>query len=148
MLREVADYPNSVDPLGANSERIETRRYTLCLGPGSTWNTVQRQRFPLEELDEVLAEVRAHLRERGRKQTQWEIGSSAVAGLVEALYERGPSRRNPLAFPAERALREGADQNRTGVRGFAGLCLTTRPRRRERHRSPGSGGDRSGSPTA
>src|ERR687896_269194 len=24
----------------------------------------------------------------------------------------------------------GADQNRTGVRGFAGLCLTTRPRRR------------------
>src|SRR6185503_11302835 len=27
-------------------------------------------------------------------------------------------------------VREGADQNRTGVRGFAGLCLTTRPRRR------------------
>src|SRR5262249_50322276 len=26
--------------------------------------------------------------------------------------------------------REGADQNRTGVRGFAGLCLATRPRRR------------------
>src|SRR5688572_11821722 len=29
---------------------------------------------------------------------------------------------------AERA-QKGADQNRTGVRGFAGLCLTTRPRR-------------------
>src|SRR5215212_1545272 len=25
--------------------------------------------------------------------------------------------------------KKGADQNRTGVRGFAGLCLTTRPRR-------------------
>ena len=31
---------------------------------------------------------------------------------------------------------EGADQIRTGVRGFAGLCLTSRPRRREGHRSP------------
>jgi hypothetical protein len=64
-------------------------RYTLCLGPGSTWNTVQRQRFALDELDEVLEEVRAHLRQRGRTQTQWEVGSSAPAGLVEALLARG-----------------------------------------------------------
>src|SRR6476620_7350064 len=28
------------------------------------------------------------------------------------------------------AVTKGADQIRTGVRGFAGLCLTTRPRRR------------------
>src|SRR2546423_13776049 len=28
-------------------------------------------------------------------------------------------------------MRRGADQNRTGVRGFAGLCLATRPRRRD-----------------
>ena len=89
MLREVAEYPNSFGPLGPNSERIETDRYTLCLGPGSTWNTVQRQRFPLEQLDEVLDEVRAHLRERGRTQTQWEVGSSAPPGLVDALLERG-----------------------------------------------------------
>ena len=89
MLREVAEYPNSFGPLGPNSERIETDRYTLCLGPGSTWNTVQRQRFPLEEVDEVLEEVRAHLRERQRTQTQWEVGSSAPAGLVDALLERG-----------------------------------------------------------
>ena len=51
MLREVAEYPNCFGPLGPGSERIETARYTLCLGPGSTWNTVQRQRFPLELLD-------------------------------------------------------------------------------------------------
>ena len=89
MLREVAEYPNSFGPLGPNSERIETARYTLCLGPGSTWNTVQRQRFPLDEVDEVLEEVRAHLRERGRTQTQWEVGSSAPTGLVDALLERG-----------------------------------------------------------
>jgi hypothetical protein len=89
VLREVAEYPNSFSPFGENEERIETDRYTLCIGAGSTWNTVQRQRFPLAELDEVLAEVRAALRERGRTQTQWEVGSSAPEGLVDALLERG-----------------------------------------------------------
>jgi len=89
VLREVAEYPNSFGPLGSQDERIETARYTLCLGAGKTWNTVQRQRFPLEEVDEVLAEVRAALRERGRPRTQWEVGSSAPPGLVDALLERG-----------------------------------------------------------
>ena len=98
MLREVAEYPNSFGPLGADAERIETDRYTLCLGPGSTWNTVQRQRFALEEVDEVLEETRAHLRDRGRTQTQWEVGSSAPAGLVDALLERGLRRdKEPYA---------------------------------------------------
>jgi GNAT superfamily N-acetyltransferase len=89
VLREIAEYPNSFGPLAPGDERIETGRYTLCLGAGSTWNTVQRQRFPLEEVDNVLAEVRAELRARGRTQTQWEVGSSAPPGLVEALLERG-----------------------------------------------------------
>lgn len=89
MLREIAEYPNSFGPVAPGDERIETDRYTLCVGAGSTWNTVQRQRFPLEQVDEVLAEVRATLRARGRTQTQWEVGSSAGPGLVEALLERG-----------------------------------------------------------
>jgi hypothetical protein len=89
VLREVAEYPNSFGPLAPGDERIDTGRYTLCMGPVSTWNTVQRQRFELEELDDVLAEIRAALRERGRPQTQWEVGSSAPSGLVDALLERG-----------------------------------------------------------
>jgi hypothetical protein len=89
VLREVAEYPNSFGPLGPRDERIDTGRYTLCMASGRTWNTVQRQRFPLDDVDDVLAEVRATLRERGRTQTQWEIGSSAPPGLVEALLERG-----------------------------------------------------------
>ena len=89
MLREVAEYPNSFGPLSPGAERIETDRYTLVLGVGSTWNTVQRQRFPLDELDDMLEEVHRHLRERGRTQTQWEVGSSAPPGLVDALLERG-----------------------------------------------------------
>ena len=89
VLREIAEYPNSFGPLAPGDERIETDRYTLCVGAGSTWNTVQRQRFPLEQVDEVLAEVREALRARGRTQTQWEVGSSAPPGLVDALLERG-----------------------------------------------------------
>jgi hypothetical protein len=92
VLREVAEYPNSFGPLSPGAERIETGRYTLCLGVGSTWNTVQRQRFPLEELDDVIEEVRAHLRERGRTRTQWEVGSKAPDGLVDALLARGVRR--------------------------------------------------------
>jgi hypothetical protein len=98
VLREVAEYPNSFSPVGENEERIETGRYTLCIGAGSTWNTVQRQRFALAELDDVLAEVREALRERGRTQTQWEVGSSAPEGLVDALLERGLEReQDPYA---------------------------------------------------
>jgi hypothetical protein len=36
--------------------------------------------------------VRAALAERGRTQTQWEVGSAAPPGLVEALLERGLAR--------------------------------------------------------
>jgi hypothetical protein len=90
VLREIAEYPNSFGPLGPGSERIATDRYTLCIGVGKTWNTVQRQRIRGDEIDEVLGEVRTLLRERGREKTQWEVGSSAQPpDLVEQLLERG-----------------------------------------------------------
>jgi hypothetical protein len=98
VLREIAEYPNSFGPLGPRDERIETDRYTLWMGTGVKWNTVQRQRFPLEELDDVLAEVRATLRERGRTHTKWEVGSSAPPRLVDALLARRLERdREPYA---------------------------------------------------
>ena len=98
MLREVAEYPNSFSPLAPGDERIDTGRYTLCIGTGKKWNTVQRQRFPLEKVDAMVAEVHATLRERGRTQTQWEVGSSAPPGLVDALLERGIARdKEPYA---------------------------------------------------
>ncbi len=90
LLREIAEYPNSFGPLGPKDERIETSRYTLCMGQGTRWNTVQRHHFPADEVDEVLEEVRALLRARGRGTTQWEIGSAAEpAGLVDLLLQRG-----------------------------------------------------------
>jgi hypothetical protein len=90
VLREVAEYPNSFGPLGPRDERVETDRYTLCMGRAKTWNTVQRQRLREDEVDEVIEEVRALLRERGRDRTQWEVGSSAEpTDLVDRLLERG-----------------------------------------------------------
>jgi hypothetical protein len=100
MLREAAEYPNSFVTLGPDEERIETGRYTLCMSSGKRWNTVQRQRFAPEELDEVLAEVRALLTERERPSTQWEIGSRAEPeGLVGLLLDRGLVRdSDPVAI--------------------------------------------------
>jgi hypothetical protein len=99
VLRELAEYPNSYGPLGPSDERIETDRFTLCMAPGKRWNTVQRQRFRAEEVDDVLAEVRSLLRQRGRDRTQWEIGSKAEPpNLVELLLERGVVRdKEPYA---------------------------------------------------
>jgi hypothetical protein len=90
MLREIAEYPNSFGAVAAGGERIETDRFTLCMGAGSTWNTVQRHRFGADQVDEVRSEVHALLAARGRGSTQWEIGSGAEpANLVELLLERG-----------------------------------------------------------
>jgi hypothetical protein len=90
VLREIAEYPNSFGPLGPNTERVETERYTLWMGPGKTWNTVQRQRLDANEIDDTIAEVRALLGDRGRSRTQWEVGSSATPrDLVDRLLERG-----------------------------------------------------------
>ena len=85
-LRDLAEYPNAFIPLRAGDERIERGRYTRCLTARGA--TVQRQRFAPEELDDVLHEVRSLLRDRGRDETQWEVGSAAVA-LVEPLLARG-----------------------------------------------------------
>lgn len=94
-IREAAEYPNSFIPLGRGDERLETDRYTLCLGMGAT---VQRQRFAVEEVDAVLAEVRSLLRSRGRTGTQWEVGSQA-ADLVGPLLKRGLVRdADPMAI--------------------------------------------------
>lgn len=99
MLREVAEYPNSFGPLGPADERIETGRYTLCMGSGKKWNTVQRQRIGADDVDAVLEEVRSLLRERGRYRTQWEVGSAAEPeDLVEQLLARGLVKdRDPYA---------------------------------------------------
>lgn len=99
MLRELAEYPNSYGPLGPGDERLETGRFTLCMGADAGSNTVQRQRFSAEEVDEVLEEARSLLRSRGRYKTQWEIGSHAEPrSLPDLLLKRGLKQdRDPYA---------------------------------------------------
>jgi GNAT superfamily N-acetyltransferase len=90
VLREAAEYPNSFVDLLPGQERIDAGRYTLCLERSKLSSTVQRQRFGSGEVDEVLAEVRSLLRDRGRGITQWEVGSAArPPGLVSLLLARG-----------------------------------------------------------
>jgi hypothetical protein len=90
VLREAAEYPNSFIELRPGQERIVTERYTLCMERAVMANTVQRQRFGADELDDVLAEARSQLRARGRTTTQWEVGSQAQPpDLVSMLLERG-----------------------------------------------------------
>ncbi len=90
MVREFAEYPNSFEPLGPDEQRVETPRYTLLMGIADTWNMVQRQNFAADEVDQVLAEVRELVKQRGRRNVQWEIGSAArPPGLVDMLLQRG-----------------------------------------------------------
>jgi hypothetical protein len=72
---------------------------------GKLSNTVQRQRFEREEIDDALAEVRSLLRARGRTRTQSEIGSAAEPDdLVALLLERGLA-RDSEPFAVALALR-------------------------------------------
>ena len=87
---ELADNPNTYTPLGPDSERVVTDRFVLWMGRLPGWNVAQRFRFRADELDEVRAEIHAALRERGRSEVSWEVGSFAEpADLVERLEALG-----------------------------------------------------------
>jgi hypothetical protein len=116
VLREVAEYPNSFVALTPGSERIETDRFTLCLSPHGA--TVQRQRFTDAEIDDVIDEVRALLRDRGRTRTQWEIGSEATpSALAETLEARGLERDDePWALALALTSAPPPDADRSDLR--------------------------------
>jgi hypothetical protein len=89
---ELAENPNTYVPLRPGHDRVVTDRYVLWMGGGDHpgWNVAQRFRFRAEELDEVRAEIHAHVRAKGRTACSWEVGSSATpADLVERLLALG-----------------------------------------------------------
>jgi GNAT superfamily N-acetyltransferase len=87
---ELADNPNTYTPLGPDSERIVTDRWVLWMGRLPEWNVAQRFRFRAEQLEEVRAEIHAALRERGRTELSWEVGSHAEpVDLVQRLEALG-----------------------------------------------------------
>jgi len=104
---ELAENPNTYTPLGPNTERIVTDRFVLWLGRGKTWNVAQRFSFAVDELDEVIEEVRSLVRERGRTSCAWEIGSHArPEGLPELLLARGFTDDQPEPLAIGMALTE------------------------------------------
>src|SRR5215218_656456 len=58
-----------------------------------------------------------------------DVGFAGVGHNGRPLGRSARSRHGAAEGGADFERKKGADQNRTGVRGFAGLCLTTRPRR-------------------
>lgn len=90
MLVEVAENPNTYTPLGPQDERIETDRFVVWMGRRASWNVAQRFRLRADEVEDVRAEIHGLLRERGRSQCTWEIGTNATPGdLVDRLLALG-----------------------------------------------------------
>jgi hypothetical protein len=92
-LELLAESPNTRMPLRPRDELIETDRYALWLGPGTHpgWTVVQQVSVDPDEVEDVLAEVRGHVRERGRLAASWEIGnlSCRPADLADRLLALG-----------------------------------------------------------
>jgi acetyltransferase (GNAT) family protein len=92
-LELLAESPNTRMPLAPGEELVETDRYALWLGRGDHpgWTVVQQVRAEPSQVAEVLEEVRAAVRDRGRRAATWEIGnlSTRPPDLVDRLVELG-----------------------------------------------------------
>jgi ribosomal protein S18 acetylase RimI-like enzyme len=118
MLLELAENANTYTPLGPDDERVVTDRYVLWMGRGAepAWNVAQRFRFDPAELDDVRAEIHAHLRAKGRSACTWEVGSHAEPpDLVERLLAAGLVDDEPTALAVGMVLTEAPDGPATGI---------------------------------
>lgn len=118
MLLELAENANTYTPLGPDDERVVTDRYVLWMGRGDApgWNVAQRFRLDAGDLDDVRAEIHAHLRAKGRRACTWEVGSHAEPrDLVERLLELGLVDDEPTSLAVGMVLTEAPDGPETGV---------------------------------
>jgi hypothetical protein len=85
----LAENSNVHEPLGPSEELLVDERYVIWLGrtrdPGST--VVQRLRLTSENVEPMVADVRALLAVRGRDVSTWEIGNSATPPDLRARLE-------------------------------------------------------------
>jgi GNAT superfamily N-acetyltransferase len=91
-LLELAENANTSTPLGPHDERVVTDRYVLWMGRGNdaNWNVAQRLRLAAGDVAEVRSEIHALLRDRGRTECTWEVGTHATPlDLVEQLLALG-----------------------------------------------------------
>jgi|SRR5579884_342441 len=115
---ELAENANTYTPLGPGETRVATDRYVLWLGRGADhgWNVAQRFRFEPDELDDVRAEIHAHVRARGRSACSWEVGTHArPRDLVERLHALGLADDEPNALAIGMVLAEPPPPGPPGV---------------------------------
>lgn len=94
MIRELAENPNVHQPLSPGRELVSDPdgRFALYLAPGRTVHdaTVQRVRVGTDEVERLVADVRAILRAHGREGAEWELGESCTPpDLAERLLALG-----------------------------------------------------------
>jgi GNAT superfamily N-acetyltransferase len=105
VIRELAENPNVHQPMSAGRELVTDPggRFAIYLanGTGPHSATVQRVRLTPDEVVPAVAEIRALLRERGRRGAEWELGESCTpADLVQRLAALGivPDEDEPVAI--------------------------------------------------
>lgn len=79
-LLEFAEDPDAFLLLGPDEERVVTDRSIVTFSPGAHfWSTtVARVRFGDQDVRTCIAEIRALMRERGRRAAAWSVGPSAT----------------------------------------------------------------------
>lgn len=104
MILELAANPNVHAPVGPGRELLTDPlgRFAIFLMPGVSPHsaTVQRVRTDVGGVDELVADIRALLRDRGREGAEWELSDGTEpAGLAARLRAFGivPDNEEPIA---------------------------------------------------
>lgn len=105
MIQELAANPNVHTTAGPGRELVIDRRgrFAVYLAPGASPRcaTVQRVRVSADEVEALVAEIRALLQARGREGAEWELGNGTKPDdLVALLGTFGivPDAEEPLAL--------------------------------------------------
>jgi hypothetical protein len=105
VIRELAENPNVHQRLSAGRDLVTdpAGRFAVYFGTGTGPHsaTVQRVRLAADEVVPAVTQIRALVRERGRRGAEWELGESCTpSDLVDRLGALGivPDEHEPLAI--------------------------------------------------
>ena len=145
MLREVAEYPNSFGPLGPQDERIETPRYTLCMGAGLDLEHGAAPALPRRTRSTRCSRRCAPAARARAHATQWEVGSAARRRAWSSCCSSAGSSGTAIRTPSRSCSPSAAAGRPESRRARSRRSRSTRPRTRcSGRRSVTPGRDRRG----